>query len=235
MSNNNLPLPWNDTKSPLDSAIPFSNKPDAKNIRVAPLQPSATQAKVDKLNSRILNKYANVSYIGMGDSGDAEILATIKGDVMNERLSHSKFYSNVDDGEKSNRANVERVTLENPRFLTSAKNEVELNKNLYDPNGLTKEVMVDGGYAEFDYNQTAPDQISLVKEANQSFAERRDRFFIPPQAVGKSGLGDDNPDKEPSLEEFLKSPHLVNLAKNHKQQSETHIPEPEDTESTGGM
>jgi hypothetical protein len=200
MANTILPQPWNDPYKP-DPANQDLNPyiEDVYPCMTILFKPSPTQMGVEKSASSTLKKYQNVRYKGTGDKSNKKLLDVIQCEKLDRHLEKSKFFSNVDDGEEKNKQAVEKITLDNPRFLADKDAEAELEKNLNNVNSINKRVMEDEGKAEFDYNPPGANQVGIVQESNQSFVRRRDQYFLPPQPPGKQGLGAEDPTKNVDL------------------------------------
>lgn len=153
------------------------------------LQPPNRIAKEAYNNvSKILRMYPNVSYKGMLAEDSNLMLAQTK---MDENFHHytaeSAFYKTATDDEAANRKAVVSNHLDNPEFILSRINDKEAEAKITDTNSIAKPVMVDTGHGVFNYSPSEPDQVNIVKRSNQSFANRRDRFFIPPAPGAEAG------------------------------------------------
>ena len=151
-------------------------------ISVKPLQPSTTQKEVERLDAEWLNIFPNARYL----CGDLEKLKR-RGDLyrFNSFVEKSKFFMDTDDGEANQKRIFEEQWKDNPEHLTSLKNDRELEEKLNDPNNIQKEVFTDTGAGTFTYENENQDQVGLVKEANQSYLNRRDNYWIPEREMSK--------------------------------------------------
>jgi hypothetical protein len=137
-------------------------------------------------------------------------------------MSTSKFYGGVEDDLKKAETKEKRHYANpywtNPEFLLSKANDKEQEEGIEDPNSIAKNVFVDPGRADFDYEgpEGQKDQVGIVKDSNMSFAGRRDRFFIPqdPHRSSVPGLSDverqnlDKGDAEAMLAALRKRPTI---------------------------
>ena len=135
--------------------------------------------------SSILKKYPNLQY--KNQSGYNKLIKTIENVQFMKYAQNSKFFDNVPNEsnktEDKEHANVKKIKTINPDLYFSVENEKTLNKQLDNPNSnaLHGRVMEDNGIGTFRYDVNQPNFVKNVQEANQSFAYRRDRFFIAPQ------------------------------------------------------
>ena len=141
--------------------------------------------KREKIDSDILNNYQNVKFNGNCNS-KKKIIELIKNESLNRYVQKSKFFSDVDDGEKQQKKAVTKITKTNPRFILDKSNEAELEKDIEDVNSISKQFMQDSGLGVFNYDPPDADQVGIVKSSNQSYTNRRDRFFIPEQKPNQS-------------------------------------------------
>lgn len=157
------------------------------NSLVVPFPPqSASDRRTEKKDSNMLKLYNNVQYLGMSRKcSQNKIKMALKSRELDRYMSQSRFFSKTgrDDHESKNRAGVVKNALKNPEFIMNKDLEAEAEAKIHNPNSIAKPYMIDSGTATFDYTPPDADQVGIVKSSNEAYAERRDRYFIPPEAV----------------------------------------------------
>jgi hypothetical protein len=167
------------------------------NVSTANASPAhgKNETRSEAMDANWLRKFPNVRYQGQGARQNIDNLTMLgKRLRLESYMSTSKFYGGVEADlkktEKAEKAHYSNPYWNNPEFLLSKANDREQEAGIEDPNSIAKNVFTDAGRADFDYEgpEGQKDQVGIVKSANASFANRRDRFFIPPQDPRKSML-----------------------------------------------
>ena len=138
-------------------------------------QPDLLPAYVDMTLQNI--KYKNMSQ----KASNEKLMRNMYDHTMVAQLNKNPTFSKPDDGEKQNRSATVSLELKNPEFILSKKNDLEAEKALENPNSIAKPWMTDPGTGRFDYDAPEADNVKMVIDANASYVDRRDRFFVPPQ------------------------------------------------------
>ena len=124
----------------------------------------------------------NIRYKGMSQrESNKKLMLDAYNRRIVEELNRNPLFSNPDDGEKENLAAARVVEIKNPEFILSKVNDKEVEDDLQDTNAIAREWMTDPGMGVFNYTPPESNDVKMVIDANASFVDRRDRYFIPPQ------------------------------------------------------
>jgi len=220
MATSVLPQPWNDPKRPDPSDYSLNPYVKARSNELVTLfTDTGNDSSMQISASKKLKQYHGVRYKNMGRESDKKLLRLKQAEEYTKYTERSKFFSNYDDGEASNKRNVESMAMTNPRFILDKANDAELEAKINNVNAIGKRLMVDEGTGEFDFSAPDADQVGIVRDSNQSFVSRRDMYFIKPQPVGDQKTGGEPLQKTKDLLEHFTKVQMDLLAKKNSQRN----------------
>jgi len=220
MATSILPQPWNDPKRPDPSNYELNPYVKSRSNELVTLFTDTNNDKKMQIeSSRLLKQYHGVRYRDKGQESNKRLLKMKQNEAYTKYTERSKFFSNYDDGEASNKRNVDMLYKSNPRFILDKANDAELEGKIDNVNAIGKRLMVDEGTGEFDFHAPDADQVGIVRESNQSFVNRRDMYFIKPQPKGMQKIGDEDPEKIKDILEYFTKVQLDARAKMNSQRN----------------
>lgn len=188
------PLVLTDTKTIVKATPPENSAKRMNAVRADVITGSynghegTTAAKDD---SAILKRYTNVlptarpSRATGGRDPTDDMIDRVKQVGVNHSFDKSKFLSHPDDGRKKDWAAFKAQLESNPDEIAFRDNWDAATAAINNPNSLAKPNLVDPGHGYFEWNIRGDGtSVDMLKEATQSYIERRDRFFIPSRPLG---------------------------------------------------